>query len=90
MPSRKNEPRKYVPREPVVAMQVAPPYSAVAEWCGGHIIRDGPRFSKIAINTPGQPPIFATPGEYIVKFGQIFIKWTRQGFESYYQEEQGK
>lgn len=54
MPSPKNKPHAYLPRQPIMAMKVLRPYQDVADWCGGRVVKDGARFSHIELERDGE------------------------------------
>lgn len=86
-------PRKYLPRELVLAMKVAKPYRQVADWCGGRVVLgQGNRFAYIHILTPDGQMLKATEGSYIEKLrrdfqlGEHFAVWRAEDFENHYRE----
>lgn len=54
MPRKENKPELYVRRQGFMAMRVARPYKAVAEWCGGRVVTDGAKFSHIETEYQGE------------------------------------
>ncbi|WKW85517.1 hypothetical protein SEA_REYNAULD_65 [Rhodococcus phage Reynauld] len=89
--AKKPGPKKYVPREPIEAMKVEPPFKAVAEWCGGEIVKDGPRFAFISIAGRDGFRTHLRRGDYVVRVlpgGNDFVRWDAALFEKHNKEAQ--
>ena len=82
---RQTEPELYT-TAPVPAMRVQQPYKYVAEWCGGKVVMDGPRFAFIHVaNGPNLGQFRAIEGQYIVEYEPgRYTKMDSEKFQSFY------
>lgn len=80
-------PRSFVPKTPISAMEVRPPYSRVATWCGGRVITRARKFDHILIERNGRA-FEAREGQVIAQHPKVdgFSVWDAEEFFDNYRE----
>lgn len=85
MPRKRQTGPELYAMAPVPAMKVQAPYYAVAEWCGGKVCKDGPRFDYIFVSNGDGDSFRAIAGQYIVEYMPgIYTKLDSEKFQSVY------